>query len=133
MSSRGAILLPMIVIMSIILLTIGIAGMTVGVAVSRANSSMRFSEKALFGAQAGIDDVKRRIIRNSQWSPLCPPSYTLSFGTASVDVCVAKSGNQYTAQAIGSSQNARRRIDAILEVHPLTGQMRTVSSYEVQF
>ena len=137
MPSRGAILLPMIVMISAILLTIGLAGLTVGVALSRANASVRLAARAIFGAQAGIDDAKRRIIRNPQWAPSCASlvsgSYSLALGTAAVTVCVSKSGDRYSVQSLGNAQGTRRRIDATLETDPLTGKMRAVSSYEVQF
>ena len=137
MASRGAILLPMIVLVSAVLLTIGLAGLTVGVALSRANGSIRLAEKALFGAAAGVDDAKRRIIRNPLWAPSCAsvasPTYSLSLATASSSVCVTRTGNRYDVQSLGTASGARRQINAVIELDPQTGQMRPVSSNEVKF
>lgn len=137
MASPGAILLPMVIMTSAIVLTIGITGLMVGVVLNRSVASMRLSERALSGARAGVSDAHRRIVRDTGWSPSCasvvagPVSYALSLGTASVDVCVAKTATGFTVQTIGSSGGFRRRVDAEFGLDARTGQVRMVSSNEI--
>lgn len=137
MNAQGAVLLPMVIMTSAIVLTIGMAGLMVGVVLNRSVSSLRLTERALAGARAGISDAHRRIVRDTQWAPSCasiatdPVSYSLSLGTASADVCAAKTATGFTVQAIGSSGGFRRRVDAEFGLDPRTGQVRLISSNEV--
>lgn len=137
MASPGAILLPMVIMTGAIVLTIGMAGLMMGVVLNRSVSSLRLSERALAGARAGISDAHRRIVRNTEWSPSCasvitgPMTYSLAIGSASVDVCAAKTATGFTVGAIGSSGGFRRRIDAEFGVDLRTGQVRLTSSNEI--
>ncbi len=137
MRSRGAVLLPMVIMMSGILFIIGMAGLVVGVGLNRSLNSNRLSEKALFGAQAGVSDAMRKIIRNPQWSPSCASfaSSTDSFSVGGVGVttCVSKTGAAYTVQSLGAIQGMQRRVDAVIEADTVTGQVRLTSSNEVVF
>jgi hypothetical protein len=127
----------MVIMTGAIVLTIGMAGLMMGVVLNRSVSSLRLSERALAGARAGISDANRRIVRNTEWSPSCasvtagPVSYSLSLGSASVAVCAAKTVTGFTVGAIGSSGGFRRRIDAEFGVNQQTGQVRLVSSDEI--
>ena len=127
----------MVMMIAAIVLTIGMAGLMVGVVLSRSVSSMRMSERALPAARAGIDDARRRIARDPQWAPACasvvagPATYSLSLGTASVDVCALKTATGFSLQAMGASQGFRRRVDAEIGVDARTDAVRLISSYEV--
>ena len=137
MASPGAILLPMVIMASAIVLTIGMAGLMTGVVLNRSVSSLRLSERALAGARAGMNDAHRRIVRDTQWSPSCtsvtagPVSYSLSLGTASADVCAERTATGFMVRTIGSSGGFRRRIDAEFGVDLRTGQVRLISSDEI--
>ncbi len=139
MDSQGAIVLPMVIMMSGILFIIGMAGLVAGVVTNRSLVSNRLSEKALFGARAGIEDTMRRIVRNPQWSPSCPSlssgplTGSLSVGGVGVDICVLKTGNAYAVQALGTVQGVKRRMDAAIEADAATGQVRLISSDEAAF
>ncbi len=133
---KGAVL-PMIIMIGAVVSMIGLAGLTVGVVLSRSNASIRSANKARAGAEAGVQDAMRRIIRNTQWAAACVslalPTYQLSLaGNVFVDVCVRKSGSQYTVQSVGKTRGIGRRIDAIIGVDAVTGQVRLQSSNEVQ-
>ena len=139
---KGTVLLPMILMIGAILVTIGMAGLLIGVVLNRSNASIRLSSMALVGAQAGIADVHRRIIRNPAWLPTCvslaSPTYTMSLGggTVVVAVCVTKNvaTNQYTAQSLGTARLVqKRRLDAVIELDPATSQVKVKSINEVQF
>lgn len=133
MSSRGAVLLPTVIMMGAVLLAIGMAGLAVGVVLSRSNKLIRTSSRALTGAEGGVQDVSRRLVRDSTWSPVCPPAptYSLAFGAASVDVCVNRAGNIVTVQSVGTASGASRRIDANFLVDPVSGKITLSSSNEV--
>jgi|GEM_PF-2073072 len=130
MSSRGAVLLPTVIMMGSVLLAIGMAGLAVGVVLSRSNKLIRTSSRAMTGAEGGVQDAMRRFIRDSSWSPSCPPTptYTLTHNGAAVAVCVNRSGNTATVQSVGTASGVSRRIDASLFIHPVSGTI-TLSSF----
>lgn len=135
-ATKGAIL-PMIVMIGAVVSMIGLAGLTVGVVLSRSNASIRSANKARVGAEAGVQDAMRRIIRNTQWAPTCislaSPTYNFILaGDVRVDVCASKSGSYYTVQSLGKARGLGRRIDAVISVDAVTGQVRLQSSSEVQ-
>ena len=133
MSSRGAVLLPTVIMMGAVLLAIGMAGLAVGVVLSRSNKLIRTSARALAGAEAGIQDVSRHFVLDSNWSPSCPPSptYSLALSGSSVDVCVNRSGNAVTVQSVGTASGVSRRIDAALSIDPVSGKITVSSSNEI--
>ena len=135
MSSRGAVLLPTVIMMGAILLAIGMAGLAVGVVLSRSNNLIRTSARALAGARAGIEDVSRRFVRDSSWAPACPPSptYALTFNGSSVAVCVNRLGSAVTVQSVGTANGVSRRIDANISINSLSGKVSLQSSNEVPF
>lgn len=135
---KGAVLLPMVLMISAVVSMIGMAGLAVGVALNRSNASIKNANRALEASRAGIADVERRILRDSQWAPVCAtvatPSYTLAVGsTVTADLCVNKTGNQYTVQSLGKAGLKQRRLDAVIIVDPITNQVRTQSINENQF
>ena len=137
MNLRGSALLPTVIVMGAVLLAIGVAGMLMGVVVSRTNSSTRLSERAFMAARAGVADASRRIVRDPQWAPSCASlssgSYSLSFSGVSVAVCVTKAGQRYSVQSQGNAQGVRREVDAALDVDAATGKVTAAYSNEVSF
>lgn len=138
MSSRGAMLLPAVIMMGAVLLAIGMAGLTVGVVLSRSNSLIRTSARALAGARAGIEDVSRRFVRDSTWSPApCTsyrtPTYTISLSGASVAVCVTRNSDTVIVQSVGTVNNVSRRVDVTFSIHPVSGKISSQSSNEIPF
>lgn len=137
MSSRGAVLLPTVIMMGAVLLAIGMAGLAVGVVLSRSNNLIRTSSRALAGARAGVQDVTRRFVRDSSWvpSPACTfytsPTYSLVFNGSSVAVCVARSGSAVTVQSVGTSNGISRRVDAALSIDAISGKVTLSSTNEL--
>lgn len=134
---NGAVLLSTIVMMSAIVGMIGMAGLMVGVALTRSNASIRFSGLAQAGAEAGAQDVVRRLIRNPQWAPAaCNPAitYTMALaGGVAVDVCMAAvdAGKKYTAEITGTARGYKRRLRAIIIVDPVTNKVSLDSLNEI--
>lgn len=133
MSSRGAVLLPTVIMMGAVLLAIGMAGLTVGVILSRANGLIRTSARALTGAKAGIQDTQRRLVRDSTWSPVCPPSptYSLTLNGVTVVVCANRANNTITVQSVGTANGTARGISAIMSVDSISGKVTVNSSNEI--
>ncbi len=133
MQSRGAVLLPTVIMMGAVLLAIGMAGLTVGVVLNRANNLIRTSARALAGAKAGIQDAQRRLVRDSRWSPVCPPSptYSLALNGSSVAVCANRVNNTVTVQSVGTAKGTARAISAVLSIDPISGKVTVESSNEV--
>ena len=133
MSSRGAVLLPTVIMMGAVLLAIGMAGLAVGVVLSRSNKLIRTSSRALTGAEGGVQDVSRRLVRDSGWSPSCPPTptYSLVLAGALVDLCVNRTGTAVTVQSVGTVSGVSRRVDAAFSIDPVSGKITLSSSNEV--
>ncbi len=136
MSSRGAVLLPTVIMMGTVLLAIGMAGLAVGVVLSRSNNLIRTSTRALAAARAGIEDVSRRFVRDSAWSPaVCSaytsPTYVLALNGSSVAVCVARTGSTSLIQSVGTANGVSRRIDAVISINPVSGKVTLSSSNEI--
>ena len=138
MSSRGAVLLPTVIMMGAVLLAIGMAGLAVGVVLSRSNNLIRTSTRALLGARGGVEDVSRRFVRDSSWNPsACAsytwPTYTLAFNGSSVAVCVTRDNTNSTVavQSVGTANGVSRRIDANISINPVSGKVTMSSSNEV--
>lgn len=137
MSSRGAVLLPTVIMMGAVLLAIGMAGLAVGVVLSRSNNLIRTSARALAGARAGVQDVSRRFVRDSRWTPsacasyIVSPTYTLTFNWSSVVVCVTRTANTVTVQSVGTANGVSRRVDAYFLIDAVSGKITMSSSNEV--
>ncbi len=137
MSSRGAVLLPTVIMMGAVLLAIGMAGLTVGVVLSRSNNLIRTSSRALAGARAGVQDVTRRFVRDSSWAPtpVCAsyasPTYSLTFNGSSVAVCVARNINTVVVQSVGTANGISRRVDAALSIDSVSGKVTISSTNEI--
>lgn len=137
MSSRGAVLLPTVIMMGAVLLAIGMAGLTVGVVLNRANGLIRTSARARAAADAGVQDAMRRLVRDSGWTPACAsiaqPTYALSLNGSSIAVCASRAGNAVTVQSVGTASGVSRRMDAVLSVDAVSGKVTREYSNEVQF
>lgn len=138
---NGAVLLSTIIMMSAIVGMIGMAGLMVGVALTRSNASIRFSGLAQAGAEAGAQDVVRRLIRNPQWAPVvCNPAlsatYTMSLaGGVAVEVCMTAvdAGKNYTAEITGMARGYKRRLRATVVIDQGTNKVSLDSINEISF
>ncbi len=135
---NGAILLSTIVMMSAIVGMIGMAGLMVAVALNRSNASIRFSGLAQAGAEAGAQDVVRRLIRNPQWIPTPPPlnCYALALaGGVTVDICMTAIdvGKKYTAEITGTARGYKRRLRAVVAIDQGTNKVSLDSLNEIPF
>lgn len=136
---NGAILLSTVIMMSAIVGMVGMAGLIVGVALNRSNASIRFSGLAQAGAEAGVQDLVRRLIRNPQWAPaVCnaSPNYTLALaGGVAVDVCMTNVdvGKKYAARITGKARGYTRRFSAVIIVDAATNKVSLDSINEIPF
>lgn len=122
--------------MGAVLLAIGMAGLAVGVVLSRSNNLIRTSARALAGARGGVEDVARRFVRDSAWLPTAcasyaAPTYALTLNGSSVAVCVTRITDTATVQSVGTASGISRRVDATLSIHPISGKVTISSSNEV--
>lgn len=139
---KGAVFLPIILMIGTVVMMIGMAGLAVSVAFNRSNASIQASNMALEAARAGIADAERRILRDPQWVEFPPPPcvsfsdppYSLTVSNeATVDVCVNKVNNQYTVKARGSARLKKRELETTIKIDPITNQIRRQSIDEVEF
>ena len=137
---QGAVLLSTILMIGAIVAMVGMAGLIVGVALNRSNASIRFSGLARAGAEAGVQDVMRRIILNTQWAPfscfsLLAPTYsfTLAGGAVAVAAGVNRVGYEYRAYIPGRAGGYERRLSAVIALDPITNKVTLQSQHETGF
>jgi hypothetical protein len=128
---KGAVSLATALILGTVILEIGIASAVLVFFLTSTGLSSRLSEEAFVAAQAGVNDVMLRLVRDKDF-----PTTSWSnrpVGTDFVDVQFTRDMptiNQHTIVAIGRALNKRRKLTAILEVEPVTGSLKVLSLSE---
>ncbi len=138
---RGVVALSTILLLSGVIVEIGIAGALIVYALSNANYAARLSSESLAAAKAGLEDAMIRLARNKDLS--ANPFYSLAVGRASVEVticndlktivstCDTANTGYVEITALGKTFNKRRKLQSIISVNDITGEIRVVSLKEV--
>lgn len=130
---RGIAFLPTILILSAVIVELGIAGTLLVYLLNNVNLGARLSAEALAAAQAGTEDGIIRVIRDKNYSNVA--GYILDVGDRSVTVTVCKDicagVGKHLITSRGKAINKFRQLEAVLEVNPITGEMRVETIKEV--
>jgi len=112
-SQSGLVALPSIVILSIIMLTIGIAMSFSSFTQNNISYDSYISQKAYYAAEAGINDAIMKITRNKNYSA----DYSLSINGYAADIAFDTSTpNQTKITSASAINNYTKKIQAILNV-----------------
>lgn len=143
---KGAIALPTIILIGGIILEIALTLSLVSYLLLQSGAGSKFAAEALVIAQAGIDDSIVKIIRNNRLGYPSPYQYTLTVDAirkAEIIVCyglritnnncdVTKVNNNKTnVISLGRVFNKNRKIEAIIDVNPNTGEIKVESIEEI--
>jgi hypothetical protein len=129
---NGISTLPTILLLGSIIIEIAIAIAFLTYYFNLSNFATRLSAEALATARAGMDDGIIRLVRDKNFSSA---GYTVTVGnrTANVEVCnVTCPGlatNQAKVTSVATALNKKKKLEAVLTVDSVTGQV-TVNSIQ---
>jgi len=131
---RGAVTLPVFLLITLIIFELAIAGV---VAVNALNNSFfgeRLAAEAWQAARAGAQDAIIFVIRKCPLSDCSPNSYSLTVGarsTAQVMIARDQASGKITINSTGESFTRKKKIEVLLGVDQETGQVKVQSFKEV--
>ena len=131
--ARGAVTLPVFLLITGIVIELGIAGVVTANALNNTFSGERLATEALEAARAGAQDATMVVLRTCPLTS-CPASYNLNVGaraTAQVTITKDADPSRVTVSSIGSVLNRKKKMQVILSVDQTTGQVKTQSFKEV--
>jgi len=120
-SRQGIISLSVILLLGAIIIEFSLLGLFLVRILNTTNSRVRFSEQAFFAARAGIADGVLQVIQGVSSS-----TYTISDGAIKTDVVICASVctgdiNRRSITSTGTYLTLQRRLEAYVEVNPITG------------
>ncbi|KKU77396.1 MAG: hypothetical protein UY12_C0026G0015 [Parcubacteria group bacterium GW2011_GWA2_47_8b] len=135
MRLKGISSLPTMLLLGGIIIEIAIAIAFLTYYFNVSNFAARLSAEALAAARAGIDDATIKVVLNKNCpDSSCPSPYTLALGDRAVTVTICKDTcagvGKHQVTAVGSAFAIRRQMVAILEVDPVTGEVKVESLKE---
>jgi len=125
--------LPTILILGGIAAEIIIAVIAASYIFAESEFGNKFSAEAMLAAKTGVQDAAIKIIRDKNF---IQPATALTVGSAEAEVSVCKdppciASGKHKIISLGKSQLRRRKLEAILNVDALTGEVRLESLKEV--
>lgn len=131
--NKGAITLPVFLVMTAVVVELALAGVLAATALTNIFFGERLNVESLQAARAGAQDAMMIV---TETCPLtaCLSGYTLTVGTrATADVTVNNDtvNHLITIDSVGSVLSRKKKIEAILNVDPSTGQTQLRSFGEV--
>lgn len=132
-NSPGAVSLAAMIVIGAVILEIGIASAVLVLLLTSGGLGARLSQNAYIAAQAGIQDVHIKLVRNKN---LCittdPCSYSIVVGTASADVTFDRDADppRHIITAVGHAITKERLLCAKVEVDSVTGLVTVVEVVE---
>ncbi len=139
-SRSGIVALPAMLLIGGIIVEIGIAGLLVSYFLTQSNFGVKLSAQALAAAQTGVKDATLKIIRDKDFSD----SYSINIGNQSSQITVCKdfktvstfcdtqNSGKHEIISLGIVQKKQRKIQAILNVNSITGEVKIESVKEIE-
>ncbi|MDO8429960.1 MAG: hypothetical protein Q7S73_01165 [bacterium] len=131
-AEKGIAALPSILMFGGLITGVAIAISSVAYLFINSQLGIKLSSEALLVAKAGIQDASMRVVRDKFFSSAL---YTLTIGDNSVDItvcrdiCVGVGKDQIIS--ISKVRWARRKLEAIVEINSITGEVRLESLKEL--
>ena len=141
---EGMVALPTVLLVGGIIIEIGIAGLLISYFLIQSIFGARWSAEALATARSGIQDGIIKIVRNKNLDYTASGSpYSLPVGNWTAQVAVCKDAKTLSSPCDTSSigkhevissgvvKNKQRKLQAILNVSGLTGEVKVESIKEI--
>lgn len=132
--NKGIAALPMILLISAIIIEVSIISVVLATALNNTRFSERLGTEALSAARAGAHDAMIRVIRFKDCpnDPECPPTYSLIVGTRSADITISNgTAGKITIQSTGKALSREKRVQVVLGVDSVTGEVSLQSFKEI--
>lgn len=127
----GLSALPTVLLITAILVEVAVVGAVISYALTSTRFSERLSAEALAAARAGAQDAAMQAI----WEGACPSLADFTVGSATVcRTCALNtpSANQVTIRSTATLFSRKKRVETILGVDPVTGEVRLQSFQEIE-
>lgn len=131
--ARGAVTLPIFLLITLIVFELAIAGVVIANALNNSFFGERLSAEAWQAARAGAQDAIMLVVRKCPLSDCSPSSYSLTVGgrsTAQVSISRDQGTGRITINSTGEAFNRKKKIEVILGVDQGTGQVKVQSFKE---
>ena len=132
--SKGAVTLPVFLLITLIVFELAAAGIVVVNALNNSFFGERLAAEAWQAARAGAQDAVLLVIKKCPLSDCDPVSYTLSVGarsTAQVTIVRDPVSGKITVGSTGESFTRKKKIEVILGVDQESGQVKVQSFKEI--
>ena len=143
----GVVVLPTVLIFGAIIISIVLTGIFIIQLINRSNFGIRLAAETSAAAYAAIDDVHLRLIKGvlspepvecNDTSPIFTAYNTIDLGRAdvSVNVCKYSCGVmtcRYRVRTEAQAMFVKRRLEAVFDADPVTGQVRLSSLESLEF
>ncbi|MBI1839209.1 MAG: hypothetical protein HYR95_02885 [Candidatus Colwellbacteria bacterium] len=143
-SNKGAVTLPVILLISGIVMEIAIAGVVVAAVISNTIFNSRLAAEALVAARAGAQDAIMKVVRNKNFSAAGAGYNLPNIGdrasaqvvvckdlTTSTVLCDTSSPGLDEITSTGSALTRKKKMRAIIGVDSISGKVNVVSFKEV--
>ena len=130
----GIAALPVLLLTSAIILEVAIVSIVLANVFNNTRYNERLAAEAFGAARAGAQDAALRVIRYKDCpvTPGCPAMSTITVGLRSADVTITDSGGGIiTVDSVGTALGRQKKVQAILGVDPVTGEVSLRSFKEV--
>lgn len=133
--NTGVAALPMILLISAIIIEIAVISVVLATTLNNTRFSDRLGTEALSAARAGAHDAMIRVVRfkdcPSDPNPECPAMYSLNVGSRSADVTISTGAGLVTIISTGKALSREKRVQVILGVDSVTGEVSLQSFKEI--
>lgn len=127
--NTGVAALPMILLISAIIIEIAVISVVLATTLNNTRFSERLGAEALSAARAGAQDTILKVIREKG----CPASLPqLTVGSRSANItCTDSGGGVITIQSTGKALSREKRVQVVLGVDSVTGEVSLQSFKEI--
>mgnify|MGYP001572127276 FL=1 len=115
----------MILLIGGIIFEIGIAGLFINYFSGQSIFGAKMSAQALVVAYGGINDIVLKIIRDKNF-PSGNYGFSASGGSVEINVCkdVCVGSGKYKITSLGTASQKKRKLETVLNVDSLTGEVK---------
>lgn len=134
MKLKGAVTLPVFLMITLIVFELAIAGVVAANALNNSFFGERLAAEAWQAARAGAQDAIMKVVRTCPLSDCATTSYSLPVGsrsTAQVTITRDPGSGKVTISSTGEAFTRKKKVEVILGVDQESGQVKVQSFKEV--
>jgi len=128
--NSGVAMLPLVLLIGGLITVIALTITLTSYLLNHSSAAIKWSSESLAGAQSGIEDGIMRIIRDNSYSG----TSTLAIGNANITVTVDSNtpvSGKDTITSLGIVRSMQRKLQAVVNIDAITGQVNIESIQEI--